>query len=164
MMCSLNTFLIAYSSASTLVICVLSVVVNHCGESDSEETVAGNSNTVDKTEIGLFNFDNSEDDFMDGGEMPCNCGLLTLQWTVLEIIVAGLLGLAALSGLIKGITHFRNTLMERSEKKLEQLRTRIKKEMDSDVTKATTSSRPDKDTMELNVLSKQSNAEKIVYP
>ena len=164
MMCSLNTFLIAYSSASTLVICVLSVVVNHCGESDSEETVAGNSNTIDKTEIGLFNFDNSEDDFMDGGEMPCNCGLLTLQWTVLEIIVAGLLGLAALSGLIKGITHFRNTLMERSEKKLEQLRTRIKKEMDSDVTKATTSSRPDKDTMELNVLSKQSNAEKIVYP
>jgi hypothetical protein len=164
MMCSLNTFLIAYSSASTLVICVLSVVVNHCGESDSEETVAGNSNTVDKTEIGLFNFDNSEDDFMDGGEMPCNCGLLTLQWTVLEIIVAGLLGLAALYGLIKGITHFRNTLMERSEKKLEQLRTRIKKEMDSDVTKATTSSRPDKDTMELNVLSKQSNAEKIVYP
>ena len=163
-MCSLNTFLIAYSSASTLVICVLSVVVNHCGESDSEETVAGNSNTVDKTEIGLFNFDNSEDDFMDGGEMPCNCGLLTLQWTVLEIIVAGLLGLAALYGLIKGITHFRNTLMERSEKKLEQLRTRIKKEMDSDVTKATTSSRPDKDTMELNVLSKQSNAEKIVYP
>ena len=96
--------------------------------------------------------------------MSCNCGLLTLQWTVLEIIVAGLLGLAALSGLIKGITHFRNTLMERSEKKLEQLRTRIKKEMDSDVTKATTSSRPDKDTMELNVLSKQSNAEKIVYP
>ena len=164
MMCSLNTFLIAYSSASTLVICVLSVVVNHCGESDSEETVAGNSNTVDKTEIGLFNFDNSEDDFMDGGEMPCNCGLLTLQWTVLEIIVAGLLGLAALYGLIKGITHFRNTLMERSEKKLEQLRTQIKKEMDSDVTKATTSSRPDKDTMELNVLSKQSNAEKIVYP
>ena len=164
MSCSLNTFLIAYSSASTLVICVLSVVVNHCGESDSEETVAGNSNTVDKTEIGLFNFDNSEDDFMDGGEMPCNCGLLTLQWTVLEIIVAGLLGLAALYGLIKGITHFRNTLMERSEKKLEQLRTRIKKEMDSDVTKATTSSRPDKDTMELNVLSKQSNAEKIVYP
>ena len=123
MMCSLNTFLIAYSSASTLVICVLSVVVNHCGESDSEETVAGNSNTVDKTEIGLFNFDNSEDDFMDGGEMPCNCGLLTLQWTVLEIIVVGLLGLAALYGLIKGITHFRNTLMERSEKKLEQLRT-----------------------------------------
>ena len=164
MMCSLNTFLIAYSSASTLVICVLSVVINHYGEQNSEETVAGNSNTVDKTEIGLFNFDNSEDDFMDGGEMPCNCGLLTLQWTVLEIIVAGLLGLAALYGLIKGITHFRNTLMERSEKKLEQLRTRIKKEMDSDVTKATTSSRPDKDTMELNVLSKQSNAEKIVYP
>jgi hypothetical protein len=164
MMCSLNTFLIAYSSASTLVICVLSVVINHYGEPNSEETVAGNSNTVDKTEIGLFNFDNSEDDFMDGGEMSCNCGLLTIQWTVLEIIVAGMLGLAALYGLIKGITHFRNTLAERSEKKLEQLRTRIKKEMGSDVTEATTSSRPDKDTMELNVVSKQSNAEKIVYP
>ena len=106
MMCSLNPFLIAYSSASTLVICVLSVVINHYREQNSEETVAGNSNTVDKTEIGLFKFDNSEDDFMDGGEMSCNCGLLTLQWTVLEIIVAGLLGLAALSGLIKGITHF----------------------------------------------------------
>jgi hypothetical protein len=140
------------------------VVINHYGEPNSEETVAGNSNTVDKTEIGLFNFDNSEDDFMDGGEMSCNCGLLTIQWTVLEIIVAGMLGLAALSGLIKGITHFRNTLVERSEKKLEQLRTRIKKEMGSDVTEATTSSRPDKDTMELNVVSKQSNAERIVYP
>ena len=164
MMCSLNTFLIAYSSASSLVICVLSVVINHYGEQNSEETVAGNSNTVDKTEIGLFNFDNSEDDFMDGGEMSCNCGLLTIQWTVLEIIVVGMLGLAALFGMIKGANHFRNTMVGRREKQLEQLRTQIKKEMGSDVTKATTSSRPDKDTMELNVISKQSNAEKIVYP
>ena len=163
MMCSLNTFLIAYSSASTLVICVLSVVINQYGDHNSEETVAGDSNTVEKTEIGLFNFDNSEDDFMDG-EMSCNCGLLTIQWTILEIIVAGMLGLAALYGLIKGITHFRNTLAERREKKLEQLRTRIKREMGSDVTQATTTSRPDKEAMELNVVSKQSNAERIEYP
>jgi hypothetical protein len=163
MMCSLNTFLIAYSSASTLVICVLSVVINQYGDHNSEETVAGDSNTVEKTEIGLFNFDNSEDDFMDG-EMSCNCGLLTIQWTVLEIIVAGMLGLAALYGLIKGITHFRNTLAERREKKLEQLRTRIKREMGSDVTQATTTSMPNKDAMELNVVSKQSNAERIEYP
>jgi uncharacterized protein (DUF58 family) len=97
------------------------------------------------------------------GEMSCNCGLMTIRWTILEIIVAGMLGLAALFGLIKGITHFRNKLAERREKKLEQLRTRIKREMGSDVTQATTT-RPDKEAMELNVMSKQSNAERIEYP
>ena len=78
--------------------------------------------------------------------------------------MVAMLGLAALFGMIKGVNHFRNTMVGRREKQLEQLRTQIKKEMGSDVTEATTSSRPDKDTMELNVMSKQSNAEKIVYP
>ena len=54
---------------------------------------------MDKTEIGLINFDNSLDDFT-GGQKECNCGLMELEWSVLEMIVMGLLGLAAIVGTI----------------------------------------------------------------
>ena len=75
---------------------------------------------MSKTEIGIINFDNGQDNFSDTLE-NCNCGLLQLEWTVLEIIV-GLIGLATIGGFIKGLMHFKNMIHKRNEKAGERKR------------------------------------------
>ena len=84
------TFLVTYGLLNTLVTCILAALYAHCGNSETEKIVKGNSNSVSKTEIGIINFDNGQDNFSDTLE-NCNCGLLQLEWTVLEIIVVGLI-------------------------------------------------------------------------
>ena len=76
---------------------------------------------MSKTEIGIINFDNGQDNFSDTLE-NCNCGLLQLEWTVLEIIVVGLIGLATIGGFIKGLMHFKNMIHKRNEKAGERKR------------------------------------------
>ena len=74
-----------------------------------------------KTEIGLITIDNSNDNFSD--EMQeCNCGLLALNWTMLEIIVVGLIGVLLIGGSIKGIMHIKKIIHKRNAKAREEKR------------------------------------------
>jgi hypothetical protein len=116
-----TTFLVTYGLLNTLVTCILAALYAHCGNSETEKILKGNSNLVSKTEIGIINFDNGQDNFSDTME-NCNCGLLQLEWTVLEIIVVGLIGLATIGGFIKGLMHFKNMIHKRNENVRERKR------------------------------------------
>ena len=116
-----STFFVVYGLITTLVTFILAALYAHCGNSETEKIVKGNSNSVAKTEIGIINFDNSLDNFTDGQE-NCNCGLMELEWDVLEIVVVGLLGIAVIAGIIKGIMHFKNLIQKRNEKSREMKR------------------------------------------
>ena len=85
----------------------------------------------------MINFDNGEDIFTDN-LTNCDCGLFQLEWTILEMIVMSVLGLAIICGLIKGFLHLKNLVHKRSEKLKEkkrnlevEMRQRIKDELSS---------------------------------
>ena len=111
-----------YSSCSSLVIIILSVLYSHCGTSDpdSEKTefVNGNLNKISKTEtdVALISFDNSKD-FLSTEPQDCECGsIVNLEWTILEILVVGIIGLVCLIGIFKAACHFKNLIQEKLEK------------------------------------------------
>jgi hypothetical protein len=112
--------LLVYGVITTVVTVILASLYAHCGNSETKE-VKGNVNTVTKTEVGLITIDNSNDNFSD--EMQeCNCGLLALNWTMLEMIVVGLIGVLLIGGSIKGIMHIKKIIHKRSAKAREEKR------------------------------------------
>ena len=130
--------MLLYSSCSSIVICILSVLYSYFGVSDSEkiENVNGNINKVSKTDVALINIDNSED-FLSAEPPNCECGgIVDLEWTVLEILVVGIIGLVILSSMIKAAFHLKNLIQKHLEKirkrksNLElQLHNKIEREM-----------------------------------
>jgi hypothetical protein len=116
-----TTGLLVYGLITTVVTVILASLYAHCGNSETVKDVRGNSNSVSKTEIGLINIDNGQDNFSD--EMKeCNCGLLQLNWTVLEILVVGLIGLLLIGGFIKGMMHLKKIIHKRNAKAREEKR------------------------------------------
>ena len=113
--------LLVYGVITTVVTVILASLYAHCGNSETVKDVRGNSNSVTKTEIGLITIDNSNDNFSD--EMQeCNCGLLALNWTMLEMIVVGLIGVLLIGGSIKGIMHIKKIIHKRNAKAREEKR------------------------------------------
>jgi hypothetical protein len=113
--------LLVYGVITTVVTVILASLYAHCGNSETVKDVRGNVNTVTKTEVGLITIDNSNDNFSD--EMQeCNCGLLALNWTMLEIIVVGLIGVLLIGGSIKGIMHIKKIIHKRNAKAREEKR------------------------------------------
>jgi hypothetical protein len=112
--------LLVYGVITTVVTVILASLYAHCGNSETKE-VKGNVNTVTKTEVGLITIDNSNDNFSD--EMQeCNCGILALNWTMLEMIVVGLIGVLLIGGSIKGIRHMLEIIHKRRAKAREEKR------------------------------------------
>ena len=68
---------------------------------------------MEKEEYGLLIMDNSQE-----GECDCNPGILSVSWTILEILVAGILVVVAVVIIIKGVIRGVNTLKERKQAKL----------------------------------------------
>jgi hypothetical protein len=113
--------LLVYGVITTVVTVILASLYAHCGNSETVKDVKGNVNTVTKTEVGLITIDNSNDNFSD--EMQeCNCGLLALNWTMLEMIVVGLIGVLLIGGSIKGIMHIKKIIHKRNAKAREEKR------------------------------------------
>ena len=130
-----NAALLLYSSCSSIVICILIVLYSYCGVSDSEknENVNGNINKVSKTDVALITIDNSED-FLSSEPQNCECGgIVSLEWTVLEILIVGIIGLVILSGMIKAAFHLKNLIQKRLEKvqnkRSVKIRNQIEREM-----------------------------------
>ena len=129
-----NTFLLIYGIASSIVVCVLGILYSYCGESEKIENIDGNSNMVTKTEVGIINLDSSQD-FLSSEQPNCG-GIVRLEWTILEITVIGMIGLAMIGGLIKGAFHVKNLIQKHLEKVCErkstlelQLRNKIEREI-----------------------------------
>ena len=107
-----TSFLLAYGIITTLATTILAILYSHCGSSETKEIVKGDVHSVTKTEYGLVNIDNGDENFTDN-LTNCECGLFQLEWTILEMIVMGLLGLATICGLIKGFLHLKNLVLKR---------------------------------------------------
>ena len=116
-----TSFLLAYGIITTLTAGILAILYSHCGSSETKEIVKGDVHSVTKTEYGLVNIDNGEDNFTDN-LTNWDCGLFQLEWTILEMIVMGVLGLAIICGLIKGFLHLKNLVLKRKEKLKEKKR------------------------------------------
>ena len=117
----------------------------------------------------MINIDNGEDNFTDN-LAKCDCGLFQLEWTILEIVVVGLLGLAVICGLIKGFQNLKNLVHKRSEKirdrkrNLEvKMRQRIKNELSA---KSADSNLPRYDAIAVESVKPEAarKTEQISYP
>ena len=94
-----TTFLLIYGIVSTIVACILGILYSYCGNSENIQSIDGNSNLVTKIEVGIINFDSSQD-FLSSGQPNCDCGgIAKFEWTILEITVVGMMGLALIGGL-----------------------------------------------------------------
>ena len=70
----------------------------------------GGKTEVEKEEYGLL--------IMDGGECNCNTGFMAMSWTVLEVLVTGILAIVAIMMTIKGIMKSISLLKEKKQKRL----------------------------------------------
>ena len=68
---------------------------------------------MEKEDYGLLIMDNSQE-----GECDCNPGIMAVSWTILEILVAGILVVVAVVMAIKGVIKGISTLKERKQAKL----------------------------------------------
>ena len=130
-----STFLLAYGIITSITITILAVLYSHCGTSETKEIVKGDVHSATKTEYGLVNIDNG-DEILTDTLTNCDCGLLQLEWTILEMIVMGFLGLTAICGMIKGLLHLKNLVLKRKEKlhekkrkQTQEMRQKIKDEL-----------------------------------
>ena len=70
----------------------------------------GGKTEVEKEEYGLM--------IMDGGECNCNTGFIAMSWTVLEVLVTGVLAAVAIMMVIKGVMRTISLLQEKKQRKL----------------------------------------------
>ena len=93
--------MLIYGIVSSIVACILGILYSYCGDSEKNQNIDGDSNLVTKTEVGIINFDSSQD-FFSSEQPNSNCGgIVELEWTILEITVIGMIGLAMIGGLFK---------------------------------------------------------------
>ena len=69
----------------------------------------GDKSAVEKEEYGLLIMDGSQE-----GECNCNTGFMAMSWTILEVLVTGMLAAVAIKGVMKTIS----LLKEKKQKRL----------------------------------------------
>ena len=109
----LIVMLLGYSIVATLTIIGLGGLLSKCRSSSSHDTILGDKSAVEKEEYGLLIMDNSQE-----GKCDCNTGIMAVSWTILEILVAGILVVVAVVIAIKGVIKGISTLKERKQTKL----------------------------------------------
>ena len=72
-----------FSIVTTLTIVILGSLLSKCRSNSSHDTIMGGKTEVEKEEYALL--------IMDGGECNCNTGFMAMSWTVLEVLVTGIL-------------------------------------------------------------------------
>merc|ERR1712236_17125 len=94
----MNTITVVLSGISiitTLTIVVLGSLLSKCRTNSSHDTIMGGKTEVEKEEYGLL--------IMDGGECNCSTGFMAMSWTILEVIVTGILIAVAIMMAVKGV-------------------------------------------------------------
>ena len=109
----MNTITVVLSGISiitTLTIVVLGSLLSKCRTNSSHDTIMGGKTEVEKDEYGLL--------IMDGGECNCTTGLMAMSWTILEVVVTGVLIAAAIMMTVKGAIVTIGIIKEKKQRRL----------------------------------------------
>ena len=99
-----------FSIVTTLTIVILGSLLSKCKSNSSPDTIMGGKTEVEKEEYGLL--------IMDGGECNCNTGFMAMSWTILEVLVTGILAAVAIMMAVKGVMRTISLLKEKKQKRL----------------------------------------------
>ena len=99
-----------FSIVTTLTIVILGSLLSKCKSNSSHDTIMGGKTEVEKEEYGLL--------IMDGGECNCNTGFMAMSWTILEVLVTGILAAVAIMMAVKGVMRTISLLKEKKQKRL----------------------------------------------
>ena len=98
------------SIVTTLTTVILGSLLSKCNNNSSYDTVMGGKTEVEKDEYGLV--------IMDEGECNCTTGLRTMSWTILEVVVIGVLIAVAIMMAVKGVVMTIGIFQEKKQKRL----------------------------------------------
>ena len=102
-----------FSIVTTLTIFILGSLLSKCRSNSSHDTILGDKSAVEKEEYGLLIMDSSQE-----GECNCNTGIMAMSWTILEVLVTGILAAVAIMIAVKGVIKTISILKERKQTKL----------------------------------------------
>ena len=102
-----------FSIVTTLTIVILGSLLSKCRSNSSHDTIMGDKSAVEKEEYGLLIMDGSQE-----GECNCNTGIMAMSWTILEVLVTGILAAVAIMIAVKGVIKTISILKERKQTKL----------------------------------------------
>ena len=102
-----------FSIVTTLTIVILGSLLAKCRSNSSHDTILGDKSAVEKEEYGLLIMDGSQE-----GECNCNTGFMAMSWTILEVLVTGILAAVAIMMAVKGVIRTISILKERKQAKL----------------------------------------------
>ena len=102
-----------FSIVTTLTIVILGSLLSKCRSNSSHDTILGDKSAVEKEEYGLLIMDGSQE-----GECNCNTGFMAMSWTILEVLVTGILAAVAIMMAVKGVIRTISILKEKKQTKL----------------------------------------------
>ena len=104
------------SIVTTLTAVILGSMLSKCNTSYSYDDVKGSKTETEKEEYGLV--------ILDEGECNCGTGLGSMKWTILEIVVIGVLLVVTTMMIVKGalmaVGFFKEKKQERLTEKQKQ--------------------------------------------
>jgi len=98
------------SIVTTITAVILGSMLSRCNTSYSYDDVKGSKTETEKEEYGLV--------ILDEGECNCGTGLGSMKWTILEIMVIGVLLVVTILMIIKGVLMGVGFLKEKRQERL----------------------------------------------
>ena len=98
------------SIVTTVTAVILGSMLSRCNTSYSYDDVKGSKTETEKEEYGLL--------ILDEGECNCGTGLGSMKWTILEIMVIGVLLVVTILMIIKGVLMGVGLLKEKRQERL----------------------------------------------
>ena len=98
------------SIVTTITAVILGSMLSRCNTSFSYDDVKGSKTETEKEEYGLL--------ILDEGECNCGTGLGSMKWTILEIMVIGVLLVVTILMIIKGVLMGVGLLKEKRQERL----------------------------------------------
>ena len=98
------------SIVTTITAVILGSMLSRCNTSYSYDDVKGSKTETEKEEYGLV--------ILDEGECNCGTGLGSMKWTILEIMVIGVLLVVTILMIIKGVLMGVEFLKEKRQERL----------------------------------------------
>ena len=98
------------SIVTTITAVILGSMLSRCNTSYSYDDVKGSKTETEKEEYGLL--------ILDEGECNCGTGLGSMKWTILEIMVIGVLLVVTILMIIKGVLMGVGFLKEKKQERL----------------------------------------------
>ena len=98
------------SIVTTVTAVILGSMLSRCNTSYSYDDVKGSKTETEKEEYGLV--------ILDEGECNCGTGLGSMKWTILEIMVIGVLLVVTILMIIKGVLMGVGFLKEKRQERL----------------------------------------------